>query len=566
MSLRHTPNNASTSWVLKCTDLPQFDALLAQAARFGSDDKLHLRNLCNDSARCTGLVTTHMCSSPQGIRKIILDYSRQRITGETMELLFDLADAVKMTERREAMRTGCRINATENRPVLHHVLRMPEQYPIYLRVEDHGPTHPPNLPQPESGPALLQQIHDCRKDIERFSEKVRSGTYTSVVGGLALDSVLCVSLAHGSHMGPAFVTEALQADATAHQAAQNRRIRFLSNIDPVDFFQATHDLNPATTLVLVVSPTFADNETLLVARTVQNWLFRGMTSQDATLSLEKMVARHMVAVSDNTIRCRQFGIASENIYPYFTVCGRYSLCAPAGILPLSLHYSYAVVCDFLKGAHEMDEHFFHSPLYDNIPVILGLLGIWNSTFLGYSCRALLPYSHALRLLPSYVQKIDMESNGKRVALDGTPLLHQSAEIDIGAVGTAAQHSWFQLLHQGREIPVDFIGFMESQQAVDLPGEAVANHDELMSHFFAQPDALAYGKTLVDLIQEGAPERLRSHMLFPGNRPSSSLLFTKLDAFCVGQLMAIYEHRTAIQGFVWGINSFDRVHCQTDQTN
>jgi len=204
----------------------------------------------------------------------------------------------------------------------------------------------------------------------------------------------------------------------------------------------------------------------------------------------------------------------------------------------------------------MDEHFFHAPLRDNIPVILGLIGVWNSTFLGYSSRAILPYSQALRRFPAYIQHVDMESNGKRVALDGTSLLHRSGEITFGEPGTNGQHSFYQLMHQGRVVPADFIGFMEPQQSVDLPEEAVSNHDELMSHFFAQPDALAYGKTLVDLVQEGTPEPLREHMVFTGNRPSSSILMTRLDAFAVGQLMAMYEHRTAVQGFIWGINSFD----------
>lgn len=556
--MRHTTDKNNKAWVLKCTDLPQFDALLAQADRFGMDDKLHLRNLCNDSARCTGLVTIHRCA---GARTIVLDYSRQRITGETMELLFDLADAVKMTDRREALRTGCCINVTENRPVLHHVLRMPVNYPIALK------TGTDEALFQDGGAPLLQQIHAVRQEIQQFSRRVRSGDYTSFLKpGEVLDAVLCVSLAEGSHVGPEFVAEALQADPVAYQASQGRRLRFLSNMDPVEFFATTHDLDPAKTLVLVVSPHFKDaTETLLLTRTVQRWLVESMTASGSTdsSSREQIIDRHMVAVSDNPAVCQKIGIST--VFSYFAICGRYSLSSPAGILPLALQYSYDVVSDFLDGAHEIDEHFFHSPLYDNLPTLMGLLGIWNSTFLRYSSRAIIPYSHALRSLPAYVQKIDMESNGKRVALDGTPLLHNSAEFTFGAAGTAAQYSWFQLLHQGRELPVDFIGFMESQQPVDLPGEALSNHDELMSHFFAQPDALAYGKTMVDLIQEGAPEKLRSHMMFPGNRPSSSLLLTKLDAFCVGQLVALYEHRTAIQGFVWGLNSFDQFGSELGQS-
>ena len=205
----------------------------------------------------------------------------------------------------------------------------------------------------------------------------------------------------------------------------------------------------------------------------------------------------------------------------------------------------------------MDEHFFHAPLRDNIPVILGLLLVWNSTFLGYSCRAVLPYSQALRDFPPLLQKIDMESNAKRVALDGTPLLHYSGQVVFGDCGTVSQSTFFQLLHQGRVVPTDFIGFMEPQRPVDLPGEAVSNHDELMANFFAQPDALAYGKTLVDLVQEGAPEPLREHMVLTGNRPSNSILISKLDAFGTGQLLAMYEQAAAVVGFVWGINSFDQ---------
>jgi len=244
----------------------------------------------------------------------------------------------------------------------------------------------------------------------------------------------------------------------------------------------------------------------------------------------------------------------------------------AGILPLSLHYSYDVIKRIFDGAHDIDEHFFDAPLGGNIPVLLGLLGVWNSTFMGYHTRALLPYSHALRKFPSLVQHFDMQSNGKRVTAAGMPLNFDAGEINFGEAGSNGQHSFYQLLHQGRPVPADFIGFMESQSCIDevynthkkgsvsLDGWdtklQVSGHDELMSNFFAQPDALAYGKTLNDLIQEGVEEHLRAHKVFPGNRPSSSILMTKLDAFAVGQLLAIYEHRVAVQGFIWGINSFD----------
>lgn len=582
MSMRHTIGNGSHeySWVLKSTDLPQFDALVAQAELFCTDDKLHLRNLCNDAARCSGLVTTFRSkfttkNGNTSMRKMIFDYSRQRVTGETMELLFDLADAVRMTERREALRTGGRINVTEDRYVLHHVLRMPEDYPIPVNMDacrqsgedalsnsasgasTTDSQSADNNSLPSDGPSLLKKIHQARQQIEEFSNQVRDGTYKTATGK-TFNTVLYVGLQAGAYVGPQCVSEALMADRDAQELARGRRICYLSNIDPTDFCEITRDLDPTRTLIVVASHSFADTETMLVARTVKKWLldaFHGESQESVDDPV--FTERHIVAISDNPVRCRQFGVSMDQIFPYLSMCGRYSLCSPVGILPLALHFSYPIASQFLDGAHAMDEHFFDSPLYDNIPVLLGLIGVWNSTFLDYGCRAILPYSQALKFLPSYVQKIDMESNGKRVAVDGTPLLHRSGEIDIGSVGTQAHNVIFQLLHMGRELPADFIGFMESPQAVDLPGEAVSNHDELMSHFFAQPDALAYGKTLVDLIQEGAPEHLREHMLFPGNRPSSTLLLTRLDAFAIGQLIALYEHRTVVQGFLWGINSFDQ---------
>ena len=257
-------------------------------------------------------------------------------------------------------------------------------------------------------------------------------------------------------------------------------------------------------------------------------------------------------------KCVAFGIDKENIFGFWNwVGGRFSVCSAVGVLPLSLQYSYDVMASFLDGAHDIDEHFLTANLRDNIPVILGLLGVWNSTFLGYSTRALLPYSQALKRLPAHIQQVDMESNGKRVDIDGNLLPFESGEINFGEPGTNGQHSFYQLMHQGRVVPADFIGFMESQNPVALEGEPVSNHDELMSNFFAQPDALAYGKTLNEVAQEGVPEELRHHKVFAGNRPSSSILMTGLDAFAVGQLLAIYEHRTAVQGFIWGINSFDQ---------
>jgi glucose-6-phosphate isomerase len=547
--MKYASNTGSAAWILKCTDLPQFDALAAAADLFRSDDKLHLRLMCNDSNRCQGLITIQTAEFQ---RKLILDYSRQCVTGETMELLFDLADAVGLTDRREAMRSGERINITEGKPVLHHALRMPANYDFVV-TNELGNTNS-RTQQKLHGPTILQGIHADRRSIETFTEYVRSGNYRSVTDKPFL-TVMCVGLG-GYHLGTEWVAEALRMDPVAAKAAEGRTLQFFGNLDPIDFHLRTKDCNPEETLVIVISETFMTIEnTMINARTAKNWLIKNLANH--TRTPEEVVAKHMVAITGAPERCQKFGIAKSNVYALEDwVSARHAVCSAVGLLPLSLQYSYPVLCEFLEGAHNIDEHFFHAPLRDNIPVILGLLGVWNSTFLGFSCRAILPYCQALHRFPAYVQHLDMESNGKRVALDGTPLLHRSAEISFGEPGTIAQTSFFQAMHQGRVVPADFIGFMESQQPEYVPGEAVSNHDELMSHFFSEPDTLAYGKTLVDLHQEGAPEPLREHMVCPGNRPSSSLLMSKLDAFAVGQLMALYEHRTAVQGFVWGLNSFD----------
>eukprot|EP00560_Eucampia_antarctica_P000082 CAMPEP_0197831860 /NCGR_PEP_ID=MMETSP1437-20131217/12494_1 /TAXON_ID=49252 ORGANISM="Eucampia antarctica, Strain CCMP1452" /NCGR_SAMPLE_ID=MMETSP1437 /ASSEMBLY_ACC=CAM_ASM_001096 /LENGTH=564 /DNA_ID=CAMNT_0043434967 /DNA_START=186 /DNA_END=1880 /DNA_ORIENTATION=+ len=518
---------------MKCNEVPQFTSLQTAASSFKSDDKLHLRELCADSARCAGLVATHRADG----RKIILDYSRQQVTGETMELLFDLADKVGLIEKRNDMRRGVKINITEGRSVLHQALRMPKGY-------DYGKIFP-------DGTAVLKEVHAVRDKIQDFSERVRSGAFKGATGK-ELKNFVCIGIG-GSQLGPEFVNEALRADPSASAASEGRTLRFLANVDPVDFSLCTSDLDPEETLIVVISKTFTTAETMLNARTARKWMLNGVKA-DA----KEVVSKHVIAVSTAIDKCKAFGIDEDNIFGFWEwVGGRFSVCSAVGIVPLSLQYSYEVMSDFLDGAHDIDEHFYEAPLRENIPVILGLLGVWNSTFMGYETRALLPYSQALKRFPAHIQQVDMESNGKRVAIDGSILPFQAGEINFGEPGTNGQHSFYQLMHQGRVVPADFIGFMESQTPVKHDGEVVSNHDELMSNFFAQPDALAYGKTLTDLMQEGVKEEIRPHKVFSGNRPSSSMLMTKLDAFAVGQLLAIYEHRTAVQGFIWGINSFDQ---------
>jgi len=624
----------------KCTEVPQFDALLNAAAEFHYEEKLHLRHLCNDTARCSGLTAVHVSawstatipssllvaaeqdeevvfqngdpSSTQNTlreeqlrdfddidegapsehqlllqrfgnrSKIVLDYSRQQVTGETMELLFDLADAVQFIERREAFRTGERINVTEDKPVLHHFLRMPKGYdfpPVTLSrymnsnpqstgsLKDMGEGR--NLSQNTLNPGqtsvydILEDIHGVRDKIENFARKVRSNDHSiglrGVTGKRITDTVV-VSSSGGMHLGTKFVYQALSADKRACKAAEGRSLHFLSNVDPVDVFFTTNDLDPERTLIVVVSKDFSNPIELSNFRSIRHWLYSKLQSIPAGVGTKEseIIEHHIVAVTCATAE-NPMGIPKSNIFRIWDwIIGRFSVCSAVGILPLSLHYSYEIVSEFLAGAHDMDEHFFNAPLRDNIPVLLGLLGTWNSTFMGYTARALIPYSEALRGLSTYVQLVDMESNGKRVAVDGSELLHQSGEINLGEPGGGmTNHPFFQLMHQGRVIPADFIGFMESPRPMELQGEAISSHDELMCNFFGQPDSLAYGKELMDLVQEGVPDGLREHMVFSGNRPSSSILMTRLDPFSVGQLVALFEHRTAVQGFLWGINSFDQ---------
>jgi len=530
----------------KCWETAPFAALQTEAAAFksvygtsnsGDAKNLHLSNLCADANRCKGLVARHACG-PDGSHKIHLDYSRQQVTGETMEVLFDLADKVGLSGKMEEMRSGGIVNPTEGRQVLHHALRLPAEHDFSYCAD---------------GAKVHSDVHAVLGSIKAFVAKVRDGSSPGATGK-PIKNVLAVGIG-GSQLGPEFVAEALRADKSAHVAATGRTLKFLANVDPVDFHTCVDGLDPEETMIVVVSKTFTTAETMLNARTAKDWLLKGLAGKAAEADI---VSKHVCAVSTAIDKATAFGIDEANIFGFWSwVGGRFSVCSAVGMVPLSLHYSFAVMEEFLAGAHDMDNHFFNTPLRNNIPVLLGLLGVWNSTFLGYATRAILPYAQALKRFPAHIQQVDMESNGKRVTLDGTPLPFPTGEVNFGEPGTNGQHSFYQLMHQGRVVPADFIGFCESQQPVSLDGEPVANHDELMSNFFAQPDALAYGKSLTDLADEGVPEELREHKVFSGNRPSSSILMSKLDAFAVGQLLVIYEHRTAVQGFVWGINSFDQ---------
>lgn len=485
--------------------------------------RTHLRDLMSDSKRCQSMMVE--------FDGLLLDYSRQCSTLETMDKLFKLAEAACLTQKINSMYNGEHINSTENRSVLHVALRASRDAVIY-----------------SDGKNVVAEVWNVLDKIREFSDTVRSGSWVGATGK-ALKDVVAVGIG-GSFLGPLFVHTALQTDPEAFDFAKGRQLHFLANVDPIDVARSITGLNPETTLVVVVSKTFTTAETMLNARTLREWISSALGPS--------AVAKHMVAVSTNLTLVEKFGIDPKNAFAFWDwVGGRYSVCSAVGVLPLSLQYGFSVVEKFLKGASSIDQHFYSAPFEKNIPVLLGLLSVWNVSFLGYPARAILPYCQALEKFAPHIQQVSMESNGKGVSIDGVPLPFEAGEIDFGEPGTNGQHSFYQLIHQGRIIPCDFIGIVKSQQPVYLKGEVVSNHDELMSNFFAQPDALAYGKTPEQLLNENVAQHLIPHKTFTGNRPSVSLLLPSLNAYNIGQLLAIYEHRVAVEGFIWGINSFDQ---------
>ena len=505
-----------------------FKALEEKASRAKSS---HLRDLLQDPERCSQFTAEH-----QGI---FLDYTRQNLDTETFKLLGDLADEAGVSAKINAMKDGEHINNTENRAVGHPALRAPKGTTVMI-----------------DGKNVVEDVHAVLDKISEFSDSVRNGTWRGSTGN-ELTTVVAIGIG-GSFLGPEFVFEALKTDKKAAEASQGRNLRFLANVDPVDVIRALEGLDPTKTLCIIVSKTFTTAETMLNARTVKDWLEQYRASNLPGVDSATMIRQHMVAVSTAIPKATAFGIDEANIFGFWDwVGGRFSVCSAVGMLPLALQYGFPVMRDFLDGANDMDTHFFTAPRECNLPVILGLVGVWNASFMRYSARAILPYAQALVRFAAHIQQLDMESNGKRVANDGSVLDYDCGEIIFGEPGTNGQHSFYQLMHQGRTIPAEFIGFCKSPQPISLDGEIVSNHDELMSNFFAQPDALAYGKTIEELKNAGVPPELHTHKEFEGNRPSLSLLLPELTPFSCGQLLALYEHRVAVQGFVWGINSFDQ---------
>jgi len=490
----------------------------------------HLRELLENKERCDEMFAEH--------DGVYLDYARQCATLETMDLLEELAERQDLKGKIDAMVNGEKINFTEDRAVLHTALRETKDKIGTVFVDDVD---------------VVKEVHEVRDQVKYFTNAVRSGEIRGYTGK-RLRNIVSVGIG-GSYLGPEFLHEVLKTEPEGINSALGYSLRFLSNVDPVDVERTCADLDPEETLIVIVSKTFTTAETMLNARTMRQWLWDFM-GDDAEVVRKHVVACASVSATD---KVKEFGIDTENCFFRFWdwVGGRYSMCSAAGAVPISLLYGYDLFEKFLEGAHSIDEHFVTAPFNKNIPVLMGLLGVWNMSFMGYNTRTTLPYAEALLKLPAHIQQLDMESNGKYVTRAGLEVDYPVGEVDFGEPGTNGQHSFFQLLHMGQTVPCDFIGFVQSQHDLCLDGEALSSHDELMANFFAQPDALAKGKTAEEVRAEGAKESLVPHKTFKGNRPSLALLLPKLTAYATGQLLAIYEHRTAVQGFIWDINSFDQ---------
>ena len=451
-----------------------------------------------------------------------LDFSKNRVSDETLLLLGRLAEEQGVAERREAMFAGERINVSEDRPVLHVALRMPRQRSLIV-----------------DGVDVVKQVHEVLDRMAAFAERVRSGEWTGHTGR-PIRNVVNVGIG-GSDLGPVMAYEALR-----HFSRREMAFRFVSNVDGTDFAESTRDLDPEETLFVVSSKTFTTLETMTNARTAREWALVGLGGDEGA------VAKHFVAVSTNAEEVTEFGIDVENMFGFWEwVGGRYSMDSAIGLSTM-LAIGPARFAEMLAGFHAMDEHFREAPAGENLPMLLGLLSVWYGDFFDAKTCAVLPYDQYLHRFPAYLQQLTMESNGKHVTLDGVRVDYDTGAIYWGEPGTNGQHSFYQLIHQGtRLVPCDFIGFMRSNNPL---GE---HHDLLMSNVFAQSEALAFGKTPELVRKEGTPEPVVPHRTMEGNRPSNTILAERLDPHTLGTLVALYEHSVFTQGAVWGIDSFDQ---------
>jgi glucose-6-phosphate isomerase len=452
---------------------------------------------------------------------LYLDYSKNLLTDETLALLFGLVEASGLRARIDAMFAGEKLNTSEGRSVLHVALRAPRDTRLVVDGRD-----------------LVPEVHAVLDRMAAFCERVRSGSWQGHTGR-RIRNVVNIGIG-GSDLGPMMAYEALK-----HYSDRRLRFAFVSNVDATDFAEAVRDFDPEETLFIVCSKTFTTLETLSNARTARAWLL-------AALGDEAAVAKHFVAVSTNAEAVAAFGIDPANMFGFWDwVGGRYSLGSAVG-LSLMLAIGPAGFREMLGGFRAMDEHFRMAPFEQNLPVLLAAIGLWYNDFMGAQSCAILPYDQYLWRFSAYLQQLDMESNGKRVDREGRSVAGETGPIVWGQPGTNGQHAFYQLLHQGTKlVPCDFIGFARSLNPI---GD---HHDQLMANFFAQAEALAFGKTAEEVAAEGIPEAQRPHRVFPGNRPSNTLLAEQLDPATLGKLVALYEHKVFVQGTIWNVNSFDQ---------
>ncbi len=487
----------------------------ALKAHYRDVRELHLRDLfAQDSER-----GERMAVEAAGI---YLDYSKNRVTDETVKLLMQLAEESGLREKIAAMFSGEKINVTEKRAVLHVALRAPRGASIFVDGEN-----------------IVPQVHAVLDKMADFSKRIRSGGWKGHTGK-RLRNVVNIGIG-GSDLGPVMAYEALK-----HYSDRTMTFRFVSNIDATDFAEAVQDLDPAETLFIVSSKTFTTLETMTNAQTAREWLLKGLGGD------VKAVAKHFVAISTNTAKVSEFGIDTANMFEFWDwVGGRYSMDSAIGLstmLALGPDHFRAL----LRGFHEMDEHFRTAPFERNLPVLMALLAVWYNNFFGAQSVAVLPYEQYLKRFPAYLQQLTMESNGKHVTLDGTEVDYQTSPIYWGEPGTNGQHSFYQLIHQGTKlIPCDFIAFVEPLNPIGR------HHDLLLANVFAQSEALAFGKAAEEVREEGTAEWLVPHRVFQGNRPTNTLLADRLTPETLGKLVALYEHAVFTQGAIWNIDSFDQ---------
>lgn len=455
-----------------------------------------------------------------------IDYSKHLVTDETLTLLRELAAATGVAELREAMFRGEKINTTEDRAVLHTALRAPAGAVVEVDGEN-----------------VVPGVHAVLDKMAAFAGQVRSGEWTGFTGK-RIKNVVNIGIG-GSDLGPAMAYEALRAFSD-----RGLTLRFVSNVDGADLHEAVRDLDPEETLFIIASKTFTTIETITNATSARAWLLEGVGGDQTA------VARHFVALSTNAEKVAGFGIDTANMFEFWDwVGGRYSFDSAIG-LSLMVAIGPEAFRELLDGFHAMDEHFRTAPVEENAPLLLGLLGIWYGAFFDAQSHAVLPYSHYLSRFTAYLQQLDMESNGKSVDREGNPVDWQTGPVVWGTPGTNGQHAYYQLIHQGtRVIPADFIGF--AKPVAELPPALAAQHDLLMANFFAQTQALAFGKTADEVRAEGVAEELVPHKTFAGNHPTTTILATELTPGALGQLIALYEHKVFVQGAVWNIDSFDQ---------